>query len=435
MEKVAGGKAPLPMTQSVPVSLRLYKAAAAALSPFAPAWLRRRVRLGKEDPRRWPERLGESSLVRPSGRLAWLHGVSVGESLSLLPLVARLREARPDITLLVTSGTRAAAELLEARLCGGALHQYAPLDTPGAVDRFLDTWRPELGVFAESELWPNLILGAKARGARLALISARLSESSADAWRRAPMAVRALLGAFDLILARDEAAARRFSSLGGRVAGLTDLKFGSPVLPVDPAALAAAISAVDGRSVLLAASTHPGEDTLILDAFREVYRNDNALLIIAPRHPARGEAIETLARDHGLSVSRRSAGADLGDTAVYVADTVGELGLWYRLASLAVVGGSLLPGVAGGHNPLEPARLGCPFISGPHVGDWPVYDALEDAAATRLAPADHLTGWFSRAIAAPSTLAKMADRARAFAAAGDLAAGQTADHILELLAP
>lgn len=422
------------MTQSIPFSLRLYEAAAAALSSLAPAWLRYRVRLGKEDPRRWPERLGQASLARPPGRLVWLHGVSVGESLSLLPLVARLREERPDVAILVTSGTVASAELLEARLGGRALHQYAPLDTPGAVARFLDAWKPELGVFVESELWPNLILDARRRGVRLALISARLSDASAASWRRAPRAAQALLGAFDLILARDEAAARRFASLGGRVAGLTDLKFGSPALPFDPVALTVAREAVDGRSVLLAASTHEGEDALILDAYRDAYRNDNALLIIAPRHPVRGEAIEALARDRGLSVARRSTGGRLGETAVYVADTVGELGLWYRLADLAVIGGSLLPDVAGGHNPLEPARLGCPFISGPHVRDWPVYGALEAAAATRLATADHLRGWFSRAIAGPSTLAHMARRAEAFAAAGDAAAGQTADHILGLLA-
>ena len=435
MEEAKGGKRPPPMTRPIPLTLGAYAAATRLLAPLAPAWLRHRVRLGKEDPRRWPERLGQAGLLRPPGRLAWLHGVSVGETLSLLPLVARLREERPDVSLLVTSGTRASAELLEARLCGRALHQYAPLDTPGAVARFLDTWKPEIGVFAESELWPNLILGARARGVRLALISGRLSQSSAATWRRAPAAVRALLGAFDLILARDETAARRFAALGGQVAGLSDLKFGAPALPVDPVALSAARAASDGRTILLAASTHPGEDALILDAFREAHRNDNSVLIIAPRHPERGEAIEALARDRGLSASRRTAGADLGETAVYVADTVGELGLWYRLASLAVIGGSLLPDVAGGHNPLEPARLDCPFISGPHVRDWPVYGALESAAATRLAPADHLSGWFSRAIAGPATLVGMARRAKAFAAAGDAAAGRAADHILALLAP
>ena len=203
MEEAKGGKRPPPMTRPIPLTLGAYAAATRLLAPLAPAWLRHRVRLGKEDPRRWPERLGQAGLLRPPGRLAWLHGVSVGETLSLLPLVARLREERPDVSLLVTSGTRASAELLEARLCGRALHQYAPLDTPGAVARFLDTWKPEIGVFAESELWPNLILGARARGVRLALISGRLSQSSAATWRRAPAAVRALLGAFDLILAAD----------------------------------------------------------------------------------------------------------------------------------------------------------------------------------------------------------------------------------------
>ena len=420
--------------EGTPISLRLYAAAAAALAPLARMWLGRRVRLGKEDPRRWPERLGEAGLPRPAGRLAWLHGVSVGETLSLLPLVARLREERPEISVLVTSGTRASAELLEARLCGRALHQYAPLDTPAAVARFLDAWRPEVGVLVESELWPNLILAAKARGVRLALISARMSETSAANWRRAPAAARTLLGAFDLILARDEAAARRFADLGGQVAGLADLKFGAPALPVDPAALAAARAATAGRSVVLAASTHPGEDALVLDAFRNAPGVGDSVLIITPRHAERGAAIAALAAERGLTVSRRSIGGRPGEGVVHVADTVGELGLWYRLADLALVGGSLLPGI-GGHNPLEPARLECPFISGPHVRDWPVYGALEAAGATRLAPADQLSQWFGRANAGASTLAPMAKRAKAFAAAGDIAAGRTADHIIGLLSP
>jgi 3-deoxy-D-manno-octulosonic-acid transferase len=420
--------------ERAPISLRLYAAAAAALAPVAPTWLARRVRLGKEDPRRWPERLGEAGVPRPAGRLAWLHGVSVGESLSLLPLVARLTEERPEVSVLVTSGTRASADLLGARLRGRALHQYAPLDTPAAVARFLDAWRPEIGVLVESELWPNLILAAKARGVRLALISARMSEKSAANWRRVPAAARTLLGAFDLILARDEAAARRFAGLGGQVAGLADLKFGAPPLPIDPAALTAARAATAGRSVVLAASTHPGEDALVLDAFRTAHDKGDGVLIIAPRHAERGGDIAALAAERGLAVSRRSIGGQPGDGAVHVADTVGELGLWYSLAGLAVVGGSLAPGI-GGHNPLEPARLGCPFISGPHVRDWPVYGALEAAGATRLVPADQVSQWFARAITGSATLAPMAKRATAFAAAGDAAAGRTADHILGLLAP
>jgi 3-deoxy-D-manno-octulosonic-acid transferase len=415
-----------------PASLRLYGLAAGAASVAAPAWLKGRVRQGKEDPARWPERLGRTAIPRPEGRLAWLHGVSVGESLSLLPLADRIRMERPDVAVLVTSGTRASAELLAARLPAGAIHQYAPLDTPGAIRRFLDHWRPDLGVLVESELWPNLILGARARGARLALVSAKLSARSLDGWRRAPAAARAVLGAFDLLLARDAAAAERLAALGARVDGLADLKFGAPALPADEAELARAKGAVGGRPVLLAASTHPGEEEIVLTAFRGA-ADAGALLILAPRHPERGEAVERLARDTGLAVGRRAQGDPLGAAPVYVADTVGELGLWYRLAALAVVGGSLTEPSVGGHNPLEPARLACPFVAGRQVYAWPVYATLQAAGATRLVDPGELAGWLSRALTGDLALTAMAQRASAFAAAGDAAAGEAAERVLGLL--
>jgi 3-deoxy-D-manno-octulosonic-acid transferase len=416
-----------------PASLRLYGLAAGAASAAAPAWLKARARRGKEDPARWPERLGRTAVSRPEGRLAWLHGASVGESLSLLPLIGRIRMDRPDVSILVTSGTRASAELLAQRLPADAIHQYAPLDTPGAVRRFLDHWRPEVGVLAESELWPNLILGARLRGVRLALLSARLSERSEAGWRRAPAAARAVLGAFDLLLARDLAAAERLASLGARVDGLADLKFGAPPLAVDEAELSLAREMLGGRAALLAASTHPGEDEIVLRAFRTAAGPAAAVLILAPRHPTRGEAVERLARQAGQAAGRRTLGDALGAEGVYVADTVGELGLWYRLAALAVVGGSLTEADVGGHNPLEPARLSCPFISGPAVSGWPVYEALEAEGATRRVPPDGLADWFARALAGDPALSVMAHRALAFAAAGDAAAGEAVERVLGLL--
>jgi 3-deoxy-D-manno-octulosonic-acid transferase len=424
MRAMSGGK---------PASLRVYGFATDGAEMFAPAWLKGRTRRRKEDPARWPERLGRATRARPEGRVAWLHGVSVGESLSLLPLAERLDVERLDVTVLVTSGTVASAELLATRLPARAIHQYAPFDTPGATRRFLDHWRPELGVFVESELWPNLILGARARGVRLALVSAKLSERSGNGWRRLPGAARMVLGAFDLILARDAACAERLATLGARIDGLADLKFGAEALPVDDEALKLARRALEEASVLLAASTHPGEDEAILAAFAAARVDDRSRLIIAPRHPARGEAVERLALDVGLSVGRRTRGATLGAAAVHVADTVGELGLWYRLAALAVVGGSLAPGGVGGHNPLEPARLGCPFIAGPGVSAWPVYQALEDAGATRRVAPDDLGGWFARALAGDEALAAMAARAGTFVAAGDAAAGAATDQVMGLL--
>jgi 3-deoxy-D-manno-octulosonic-acid transferase len=428
------------LTPARPASLRLYAALAAAASGLAPAWLGERVRRGKEDPERWTERLGRPGQARPAGPLAWLHGASVGESLSLLPLAERLRAQRPGVSVLVTSGTAASADLLARRLPSGAIHQFAPLDTPGAVRRFLDHWRPDLGVFVESELWPNLILGARARGTRLALVSAKLSDASLRGWRRAPAAARAVLGAFDLLLARDTAAAGRLAALGARVDGVADLKFGAPPLPVDAARLGRARQALGDRPALLAASTHPGEEEIVLEAFRAAGAAAGALLIIAPRHPTRGEAVERLSRGLGLATARRGAGACLDDLArgrpaVYVADTIGDLGLWFRLARLAVIGGSLVKGGVGGHNPLEPARLGCPFIAGPWTPAWPVYEALAAAEATVRAAPTALAAWFGGAIADPARPRAMARRAEAFVAAGDAAAGDAAARVIAMLAP
>ena len=207
-----------------PFSLRAYRAAAELGSPLARPLLEARARRGKEDPARLGERLGHASAPRPDAPLAWLHAVSVGESVSLLPLVGALAAERPDLALLVTSGTRASAEILARRLPPSALHQYAPVDTPGAVSRFLAHWRPDAGIFVESELWPNLILAAREAGVRLALVSARMTQKSAKGWSSRPAAVRVVLESFELVLAQDAATADRLTQLGARVAGRLNLK-------------------------------------------------------------------------------------------------------------------------------------------------------------------------------------------------------------------
>jgi 3-deoxy-D-manno-octulosonic-acid transferase len=275
----------LPLSH-LPLSLALYRAATTALEPFAPLLLSRRAKAGKEDRARLHERLGRPKASRPEGRLVWLHGASVGESLSILPLVERLRAERPGVAVLVTSGTVTSAQLLARRLPAGAIHQFLPVDTPGGARRFLDHWRPDLAVFVESELWPNLLLTAKARGVKLALVSAKLSDKSFAGWRARPFAAWELFSGFDLILAQDGRAAERLASLGGTVAGEADLKFGAAPLPVDAAALASLRVRLSDRPVLLAASTHPGEDEIVLEAWRAL--PDRPRLVIVPRHTERG---------------------------------------------------------------------------------------------------------------------------------------------------
>lgn len=396
-----------------PLSLTLYRALTGAAEPLAPALLRRRAGRGKEDIARLSERLGSPSRARPDGPLAWLHGASVGETLSLLPFISRLRRERPGVNVLITSGTRASGELLAKRLPEGVIHQYLPVDGPRAVRRFLAHWRPQLGVLAESELWPNLILAARAQGAKLALISARITEGSAEGWTKAPAAARALLGAFDLILPQDPESAARIAGLGGRVGPELNLKFASEPLPFDPAELARLKAQIGARPVVLAASTHAGEDDLILAAFAHMppICEPAPLLIIAPRHPDRADAI--LSHLEGVSTARRSAGEPIDeDTQVYIADTLGEMGLFYRLADLAVVAGGFVPGV-GGHNPLEPARLGVPVITGDQTFNFAaVYGQMLPQGAAILAATE------SELSAKMHTLLTNRDRARQIGEAG-----------------
>jgi 3-deoxy-D-manno-octulosonic-acid transferase len=413
-------------------ALTAYRMATAALEPLAPLLLRRRAARGKEDRGRLNERLGRPAMPRPAGDLVWLHGASVGESLSLLPLIEALARQRPRLTLLVTSGTVTSAELLGRRLPPGAIHQYAPIDGPGAARRFLAHWRPAAAVFVESELWPNLLLQAKARGAKLALLGARVSAASARGWRRAPGAARAMFGAFDLILAQDGASRARFEALGARVDGELDLKQAAAPLPCDEAEREALKLLIGPRPVLLGASTHPGEDELIARACLAVAA-PSPLLIIVPRHPARGDAIAQTLRGQGLTLARRSRGERLtADTQVYLADTLGELGLFFRLAQAVVMGGSLTGGV-GGHNPLEPARLGLPVITGADVANFreTYADLLAAHAALMASDQAALDAAVADLMAHPERAMQIGLRAKAHAERG----GETLAAVLAALAP
>ncbi|MES2032955.1 MAG: 3-deoxy-D-manno-octulosonic acid transferase [Pseudomonadota bacterium] len=424
------------MPQSAPLSLTLYRLGVALLEPFTPAILKGRARRGKEDPARLDERTGHASVARPDGPLVWIHAVSVGESLSVLPVVERLRERRPDLTVLVTSGTVTSASLLAKRLPAGAIHQYAPLDTPGAAKRFLDHWRPGLAVFVESEFWPNLILGAKARGARLVLLSARVTEKTAKGWGRAPGMARAVLKAFDLILPQDSATEVRLQRFGGRCAGQLNLKYIGEPLACDETELTRLKAMVGDRPVVLAASTHPGEEAYIASAFAGMPAiAPQPLLIIAPRHPDRGAEVAALLRARGLVVARRSTGEALGaGIQVYVADTLGEMGLLFRLSAMAVMGGSFVDGV-GGHNPLEPARLGVPPITGEWAFNFTdVYrDMFDEQAALLAEREDDLARVMHGLLADPSRARRTGATARAFARARSAALEEAWDKLEPLL--
>jgi 3-deoxy-D-manno-octulosonic-acid transferase len=343
-----------------------------------------RRRRGKEHPARWRERLGHASAgPRPGSATVWVHAASVGETVAILPLVKRLAEN--GLSVVLTTVTITSAAVVENRLPTGAVHQFAPVDTAPAIDRFLDAWRPRLAVFVESELWPVTLQRLAARGIPLVVSNGRMSERSFRGWSRVPSVARAVFGRIGLCLAQSDADAERFAALGaGRVATAGNIKFDAPVPEAARPVAAALAAATAKRPVWLAASTHPGEDEVVIDAFeRLAARVPDLLLVLAPRHPERGTEVTALAAGRGLPVCQRSAGALPGrGTAVYVADTVGELGTFYKLATVAFVGGSLVD--QGGHNPIEPGRLGAAVVTGPNVRNFEeVYGALfADGAAT-----------------------------------------------------
>jgi 3-deoxy-D-manno-octulosonic-acid transferase len=367
------------VAERLPFTLRTYRRLAAAATPLAPLLLARRLKRGKEHPERIAERRGEAAVARPAGPLIWAHGASVGEMLAVMPLVECLR-AR-NFNVLVTSGTVTSARLAELRLPAGAIHQFVPIDAPRFITRFLDHWRPNLTLLAESDLWPNLIMSCAERSVPLILVNGRLSEHSYARWRLLPATIATLLTRFDLCLAQSEGDAERYADLGApRVSMTGNLKLDVPAPPVDEHKLAAMQAAISRRPIVVAASTHAGEEALIIEAHRRLRTSFRGLItIIAPRHPERGPGIVDIASVAGLSAVLRSRG-HLPDraTEIYVADTIGELGTIYRLSPIVFMGGSLVR--RGGQNPIEAAKLGAAILHGPHVGNFTeIYSALDEA--------------------------------------------------------
>jgi len=359
--------------------LKLYAGLMRGLHALAPGLLKGRVAKGKEDPVRWPERLGSTSTARPDGDVVWFHGVSVGESLSALPVIERLRAERPDLRVLLTTATTTSAEILARRTPAEVIHQFAPIDTPQAADAFLDHWRPALAVFIESDIWPNLLAGLRRRGVAHALLSARITEKTYRGWQTWRGAMRKVLAGYSLVMAQDSDSDRRLKAMDVTTAPVANLKTLGLPLNVDEMALSALDALIGDRRVILAASTHYGEDALIAHAV-EAYVRDGDLLILVPRHPIRAAEIRLDVEALGLHVAQRSRKELLApSTQVYLADTLGELGLFFSLADIVVMGGSFQNGV-GGHNPLEPARLGKSVITGPDIYNWRgIFDELIEA--------------------------------------------------------
>jgi 3-deoxy-D-manno-octulosonic-acid transferase len=412
--------------------LPIYRATTAGIAPLMPLLLYWRSQQGKEDPARLEERFGRPSIPRPRGRLAWLHGASVGESIALLPLIEKLAARRFQI--LLTTGTTTSAAVMAARLPAGALHQYLPLDIGKYMGDFLDYWRPDLALIAESEVWPNLFFEARRRRIPMVLVNARMSPRSFRRWRPLAASFSDLLRGLDLCLAQSTEDAERFTALGAAhvlVAG--NLKYDVPPPPADPKMLAQMAGRIGTRPTWVAASTHPGEDEIVLSVHRKLAaRFPSLLTIIVPRHARRGGEIAALAQAKGFAALQRTqdvSAAPLGE--VYVADTTGELGLFFRLAHIAFLGKSLVG--SGGQNPIEAAKLGCAVLHGPLVGNFTeAYKILNDAqGAYRVEDADAL----ARAVAALLSDASKLRKTSRVASETIKRLGGASNRIMEALEP
>jgi 3-deoxy-D-manno-octulosonic-acid transferase len=370
---------------ALPITLRAYRRLSAALTPLAPVLIRQRLKNNKEDPARLDERRGISQIERPAGPLVWIHGASVGEVLAAAALIERLRAL--GMRILLTSGTVTSAEIIAKRFPTDIIHQYIPYDSPRFVARFLDHWKPSLALFIESDLWPNLIISAAKRRLPMVLINARMSQRSFPRWQKFSATIGALLGRFEICLAQSETDAERFSALGSRSVVVTgNLKLDVQAPPGDAVKLDKLMAVTRGRPIIVASSTHPGEEEIILETHKTLTSFFPKLLtVIVPRHAHRGADIAQMITVAGAQVALRSreelphAGTD-----IYVADTMGELGLFYRLSPVVFIGGSLVP--HGGQNPIEAVKLGASVVHGPHVFNFTdVYEALDGAGGAKLA--------------------------------------------------
>jgi len=396
----------------------LYRVAGTLGGPVIRSFLKARLKRGKEHPERFGERLGQISHPRPRGALIWFHAASVGESLSLLPLFERIREDRPNLNILVTTGTVTSAKLMSERLPDGVIHQFIPVDQSSCVQRFFDHWAPDLVLWAESEFWPNLILEPARRNIPLVLINGRVSPKAFRGWKRFPWVIRKLLSGFSLCLGQTDTDVERLRAMGASPAHTVgNLKFAVPPLPVDDAEFSKLQTATRNRVVFLAASTHPREEEILWQVHQGLVADiPNLLTVIVPRHPDRGEDIQNTLSSLGATTALRSKAQDVGDgTQIYVADTMGELGLFYRLSGLVFMGKSFVD--MGGQNLLEAARLDCAIFHGPHMWNFAeIVDSMTaEKALVGVADGDDLVRAVKRVQFDPAERARLAAAAKSHA--------------------
>ena len=335
-------------------------------------YIEKRKKMGKEDIKRFNERVGRPTKPRPAGRLIWLHGASVGESISMLPLINRLLEIYPDAHVMVTTGTTTSAEVMAKRLPERAFHQYLPIDNPVFAARFIRHWQPTIALWFESEFWPGMLSTIKRRNIPLILINGRISNKSFKRWQQFDFVIKEILDCFTACLGQSEEDAYRLRALGAKDAMcLGNLKYAGLPIPVDEEKKKEIQDEIGERPVWLVSSTHSDEEAKIGRYLKELSaKHEGLLTIIAPRHPTRGVEIRDILQDkYQLKTALRSANEKIQpETEVYIADTIGEMGIWYELCPIVFIGGSLIP--HGGQNFMEPSRCRDAVIVGPHMHNF-----------------------------------------------------------------
>lgn len=379
------------------IFIRIYKVLIRLLFPIiAATYIKKRRKNGKEHPTRFRERLGRSQVMRPEGKLFWFHGASVGEAISMLPLIDKLLAEDKDLSIMVTTGTLTSAEIMEKRLPERAFHQFVPFDVPKFAKRLLTRFKPDAVLWFESELWPSLLSETRRRRIPLILVNGRISDKSFKHWKMFKFAAKELLGCFSLCLGQSVQDEERLKALGApKVACVGNIKYAGMPLPVDEKELANFKQVVAGRPVFLISSTHHNEEEQLADELKRLQEAvKDVLVIVVPRHPQRGAEVVAMLKAKGFNVAQRSVGEKLDKgTEIYVADTIGEMGLWYKLAELTFIGGSLI--AHGGQNFIEPARDENAVIVGPYMHNFQemLARAKENHAVIQVNSAPEVISW------------------------------------------
>lgn len=373
------------------MKLFFYRVFTQLLSPFIVLILLKRKLKGKEDSqwKRFMERFGRASIDKPEGKLVWFLCASVGESLSIIPVIEDMKKEDPDLNFLITTTTVSSASILKKKMPKYCIHQYVPVDVPSFVKKFMKYWTPDILFNVDSEIWPNLVLRANRTGIRMGILNARMQDKSFANWKKNMASANRIFSSYDFAIACDDDSAKKFKYLGIKdVRSYGNIKSGYAPKSPSKSEVAKFKKLIGDRKFFTVSSTHPavGEEKEVFKAFEKVLKkHKDALMILAPRHINMASNVEKWAeKDFGFNVAVRSKGEELTDDVnIYLADTMGELNLWYKLSDLAFIGGSMHK-TLGGHNPMEPAYMDCIVSSGINVKTFKEsYDEMEAAGFSK----------------------------------------------------